>query len=134
MNSSNCQCCYVSTLGTNIHKQELFVLGIRTPTGITLPGNYTIIPASKKWVFHSILRMAYLSLYGEHICTMNQLVLTDEEDVEYCAFNTMIATHDALCLSKVMLCTFDADWQPFKWDVYITCWLQRNLPKGKLLN
>ena len=67
----------------------------------------------KKWVFHSIFRLAFLSLYGEHLCSMNRLVLTDEEDVSYHAFETMIATHDAFCSSKVMLCTFHAVWQPF---------------------
>ncbi len=100
--------CYVWTLGTNIHKQELFMMAIRTPTGKKVPGNYTIIPSSKKWVFHSIFRLAFLSLYGEHVCSMNQLVLTDEENAEYCAFEIMIATHDAFCSSKVMLCTFHA--------------------------
>ncbi len=88
-------------------------MAIRTPTGKTFPGNYTIIPSSKKWVFHSMFRLAFLSLYGEHVCSMNRLVLTDEEDAEYHAFETMIATHDAFCSSKVMLCTFHAVWQPF---------------------
>ncbi len=76
------QCCYVSTLGSNIHKQELFVMAIRTPTGKTFPGNYTIIPSSKKWLFHSIFCLAFLSLYGEQGCSMNRLVLTNEEDAE----------------------------------------------------
>jgi hypothetical protein len=81
-------------------------MAIRTPTGKTFPGNYTIIPSSKKWVFHSIFRLAFLSLYGEHVCSLNRLVLTDEEDADYRAFETMIATHDACCSSKVMLCFF----------------------------
>jgi hypothetical protein len=59
-----------------------------------------------------------VSLYGEHVCSINRLVLTDEDDEEYRAFETMIATHDAFCSSKVMLCTFHAVWQPFKRDVY----------------
>ncbi len=64
-------CSYVSSLGTIIHKQELFVMAIRTPIGKIFPGNYTIIPSSKKWVFHSIFRLAFLSLYGEHVCSIN---------------------------------------------------------------
>jgi hypothetical protein len=92
-------------------------MAIRTPTGKTFPGSYTIIPSSKKWVFYSIFCLAFLSLYGERICSMNQLVLTDEKDAEYCAFKTMIATHDVFCSSKIMLCTFNAIWQPFKWDI-----------------
>jgi hypothetical protein len=75
-------------------------MAIRTPAGKTFPGNYTIIPSSKMWIFHSIFRLAFLNLYGEHICSMNRLVLTDKEDAEYRAFETMIATHDAFCSSK----------------------------------
>jgi hypothetical protein len=120
------QCCYGLTLGTNIHKQELFVMAIRTPIDKTFPGYYKIIPSSKKWEFHSIFHLAFLSLYGEHVCSMNWLDLTDEEDAEYHAFKTMIATHDAFCVSKVMLCTLHAVWQQFKWDTITCC-----LPKEK---
>ncbi len=63
---------------------------------------------------------------------MNQLVLTDEEDAEYCAFETMIATHDEFCSSKVMLCTFHAVWQPFKQDIY-NFLLSKISPKGKVI-
>ncbi len=108
---------------------QLFVMAIRTPTGKTFPGNYTIIPSSKKWVFHSIFRLAFFSLYGEHVCSMNRLVLTDEEDAEYCAFESVIATHDAFSSSKVMLCTFHAVDNPLN-GMYIICCHQRNLPKG----
>jgi hypothetical protein len=103
-----------------------------TNTGETFPGNYTIIPSSKKWVFHSIFRLAFLSLYGEHVCSMNRLVLTDEEDAEYRAFETMIEIHDAFCSSKVMLCTFHAIWQPFKWDLY-NLLPSKKSPKGKVI-
>jgi hypothetical protein len=105
---------------------------IRTPTGKTFPGNHTIIPSSKKWVFHYIFRLTFLSLYGEQVCSMNRLVLTDEEDAEYRAFETMIATHDAFCSSKVMLCTFHAVWQPSKWDIY-NFLPSKKCPKGKVI-
>jgi hypothetical protein len=101
-------------------------------TGKTFPGNYTIIPSSKKWALHSIFCLAFLSLYGEHVCSMNRLVLTDEEDAEYCAFETMIATHDAFCSSKVMLCSFHAIWQPIEWDEY-NLLLSKKSPKGKVI-
>ena len=107
-------------------------MAIRTPTGKTFSGNYTIIPSSKKWVFHSIFCLAFMSLYGEHVCSMNQLVLTDEEDAEYCAFESVIATHDAFSSSKVMLCTFHAVWQPFKRDIY-NLLPSKKSPKGKLI-
>ena len=83
-------------------------MAIRTPTGRTFPGNFTIIPSAKKWVFHAIYRLAFLSLYGEHICSLNRLVLTDEEDAEYRSFENLIVTHEMFRLSNVMLCTFHA--------------------------
>ncbi len=95
-------------------------MAIRTPTGKTFPGNYTIIPFSKKWVLHS------------NVCSMNQLELTDEEDAEYRAFESVIATHDAFSSSKVMLCTFHAVWFPFKWDMY-NLLPSKKSPKGKLI-
>ena len=93
-------------------------MAIRTPTGKTFPGNFTIIPSSKKWVFHAIYRLAFVSLYGEHICSLNRLVLTDEEDAEYRSFESLIKTHEIFHSSYVMLCTFHAIWQPFKRDIY----------------
>ncbi len=107
-------------------------MAIRTQTGKTFPGNCTIIPSSKKWVFHSIFRLALMSLCGEHVCSMNQLVLTDEVDAEYQAFESVIATHDAFSLSKVMLCTFHAVWQLFKRDIYYLLPSKKS-PKGKLI-
>ena len=107
-------------------------MAIRTPTGKTFPGNYTIIPSSKKWVFHSIFCLEYMSLYGEHVCSMNRLVLTDEEDAEYRAFESVIATHDAFSSLKVMLCIFHAIWQPFKRDIY-NLLPSKKSPKGKLI-
>ncbi len=107
-------------------------MAIGTPTGKKFPGNYTIIPSSKKWVFHSIFCLAFMSLYGEHVCSMNRLVLTDEEDAEYCAFDSVIATQDAFSSSKVMLCSFHAIWQPFKQDIY-NLLPSKKSPKGKLI-
>ena len=102
-------------------------MAIRTPTGKTFPGNYTIIPSFKKWV---LFCLAFMSLYGEHVCSMNRLVLTDEEDAEYREFESVIATHDAFSSSKVMLCTFHA--QPFKWDIN-NLLPSKKSPKGKLI-
>jgi hypothetical protein len=94
-------------------------MAVRTPSGRTFPGNFTIIPSTKKWVFHAIFCLAFTSLYGEQVCSMNHLVLTDEEDTEYCSFETMIATHDSFKSSTVMLCIFHAIWQPFKKEIYM---------------
>ncbi len=63
------------------------------------------------------------------VCSLNRLVLTDEEDAKYRSFKTMIATQDSFKKSKVMLCIFHAIWQPFKHDVYSL--LPRKSAQGK---
>ena len=93
-------------------------MAVRSPRDTTFPGNFTIIPSAKKWVFHAIYRLAFLSLYGEHICLLNWLVITDEEDAEYCSFETLIFIHEMFWSSTVMLCKFHAIWQPFKRDIF----------------
>jgi hypothetical protein len=85
---------YLNDKGTKLYKQELFVIAIRTPTGRTFPGYFTIIPLAKKWVFHAIFRHAFLSLYDECICSLNRSVVTDEEDAEYRSFECLIETHN----------------------------------------
>ncbi len=40
--------------GINNQKKELFVMAVCSPTGKTFPGNFTIIPSAKQWVFHAI--------------------------------------------------------------------------------
>jgi hypothetical protein len=91
---------------------------VQTPCGKTFPGNFTIIPSSKKWVFNAIFRLAFLQLYGTGICSMNRFVLTDKEDAEYGSFEALIALNDIFKSSKVMLCIYHAIWQPFKRDIY----------------
>ena len=110
---------YACLAGTNNQKKELFVMAVHSPTSKTFPGNFTVIPSAKKWVFHAILRLAFLSLYGEHICLLNWLVIMYEEDAEYHSFETLILTHEMFRSSTVMLCTFHALWQPFKRDKYL---------------
>ncbi len=107
--------------GTNGHRKELFVMAVRTPSGKTFPGNLSIIPSAKKWVFCAIFRLAFLELYGAEVCSMNRLVLTDEEDAEYRSFESLIATNVKFKILKVMLCIFHAIWQPFKCDIYPLC-------------
>jgi hypothetical protein len=43
----------------------------------------------------------------------------------------MMATHDEFFSSKVMLCTFHAIWQPFKWDINKLLPSKKS-PKGKV--
>jgi hypothetical protein len=107
--------------GTNRHRKELFVMAVRTPSGKTFPRNFSIIPSAKKWVLHAIFHLAFLELYGDEVCSMNRLVLTDEEDAEYRSFESLIATNVIFKKSKVMLCIFRAIWQPFKCNIYPLC-------------
>ncbi len=107
-------------------------MAIQTPTGRTFPGNCTIIPSLKKWVFHAIYCLAFLSLYGECICSLNWLVLNDKEDVEYRSFENLIVMHSMFGSSTVMLCTFHAIWQPFKRDIYHLL-PSKNTKNGKLV-
>jgi hypothetical protein len=93
-------------------------MAVCSPTGKTSAGIFTIIPLAKMGVFHAIYCLAFLSLYGEHICLLNQLVVRDEEDAEYCSFETLILTYKMFRSSTVMLCTFHAIWEPFKRDIY----------------
>jgi hypothetical protein len=69
-------------------------MAMRTHTRRRYPGNFTIIFSSKKWVFHAIFQHAFLSLYGEFLCSLNRLVLTDEEDAEYRSFECLIETQN----------------------------------------
>jgi hypothetical protein len=124
---------YACRTGTNNQKKELFVMAVCSPSGKTFPGNVTIIPSAKKWVFHAIYCLAILSLYGKHICLLNQLVITDEEDAEYRSFETLILTHEVFRSSTVMLCTFHAIWQPFKRDIY-NLLPSKKSQNGKLMN
>ena len=71
---------HVYSPSVNWHKKELFVTAVRTPCRKTFPGNFAIIPSSKKWVFQAIVHLVFLELYGDKVCSMNRLVLTDEED------------------------------------------------------
>jgi hypothetical protein len=79
---------------------------------------YELIYFRESYIHVAIYHLAFLSLYGEHICLLNRLVITDEEDAEYCSFETLILTHEMFQSSTVMLCTFHATWQPFKRDIY----------------
>ena len=104
--------------GTNRQKCELFVAAVRSASGDTLPVNLTIIPFAQKWVFNAIYQLAFPSLYSSIVCSMNRLVLTDEDEAQYAAFESAIATMPEFSKSNVMLCTFHGSWQSFKKDLY----------------
>jgi len=104
--------------GTNRLKRELFVAAVRSASGDTLLVNLTIIPSAQKWVFNAIYKLAFPSLYSSNVCSMNHLVLTDEDEAEYALFQSAIATMPEFSKSNVMSCTFHSIWQSFKKDLY----------------
>ncbi len=86
--------------------------------GDTLPVNPTVIPSGQKWVFDTIYKTAFPHRYTSEVCSMNRLVLTDEDKSEYEPFESAIETTNDFQKSKVMLCTFHAIWMAFKTDLY----------------
>jgi hypothetical protein len=104
--------------GTNRQQRELFIAAVRSASGDTLAVNLTIIPSAQKWVFNAIYKLAFPSLYTSNVCSMNRLVLTDEDEAEYAPFQSAILTMPEFSKSHVMLCTFHGIWQSFKKDLY----------------
>ncbi len=118
-----------------------FIIRYKYSQGLSWPSEYRLVKLFQEITLSSHLPRSGFSIlyfvwhswaYGEHVCSMNRLVLTDEEDAEYHAFESVIATHDACSSSKVMLCTFHAVWQPFKRDVY-NLLPSKKSSKGKLI-
>jgi hypothetical protein len=62
LNSFICFNPVFSYAGTDNQKKELFVMVVRTPTGKTFPGNFTIIPSAKKWFFSCYLLLSFFVL------------------------------------------------------------------------
>ena len=104
--------------GTNREKKDLFIVAVRSSGGDTLPVNLTVIPSGQKWVFDTIYKTAFPHLYTSEVCSMNRLVLTDEDKSEYEPFESAIDTTNYFKKSKVMLCTLHAIWMAFKTDLY----------------
>ena len=119
-----------TTSGTNREKKDLFVVAVRSASGDTLPVNLTVIPSAQKWVFETIYKSVFPQLYTPDVCSMNRLVLTDEEKAEYEPFQLAIETTDYFNQSTVMLCTFHAIWMSFKVDLYPVL---DNIPHGGAL-
>ena len=116
------------TRGANHQNRDIFMMAIRWPTGETFPGNLTVIPSGKRWIFHCIYQHAFLALYGRETCSRNRLSLCDEDDSEYGPFENCIEMVKEFKDSRLMLCLFHAIWQVFKKEIF------RLLPKkGKQL-
>jgi hypothetical protein len=106
------------TAGVNRQKQDMLVLAIRTPSGVTFPANVTFIPSGRRWVFECVYRYAFVALFGKVTISRNWLALFDEDNAEYGPFQHCIQTVPEYAKSRVMLCAFHAVWMPFKKNIY----------------
>jgi len=106
------------TAGVNKQKKDWFIMAIRTPAGKTFPGNLTVIPSGRRWVFSTIYQFAFVQLYGELTCSRNRLVLSDEDNCQYGPFEDAIATNDVFKNSALMICIFHGIWMSFKEKVF----------------
>jgi hypothetical protein len=104
--------------GTNRQKKEMFVMAVYSASGDTLPGYLTIIPSAQKWVFYAIYQYAFLHLYSSEVCSLNRLVLTDEDTSQFKPSERLISTTHVFNQSKVMICTFHGIWMAFKKAIY----------------
>ena len=80
------------TTGTNRQNRDLFIMATRTTISKTFPGNLTVIPSGKRWIFFIIFHIAYLALFGAVTCSRNRLSLFDEDDCETGPFQNALAT------------------------------------------
>lgn len=106
------------THGVNRQKKDWFIMAVRTPAGKTFPGNLTVIPSGRRWVFSSIYQLAFVYLYGELTCSRNRLALCDADYCEYGPFEDAITTNDIFRRSALMICSFHGIWMPFKEEVF----------------
>ena len=74
--------CVDCTGGPNNNQMDLFMMAVRAPTGATFPGNLTVIPSGKRWIFMCIYHLAFVQLYGEITCSRNCLALCNKFDSE----------------------------------------------------
>ena len=106
------------TSGTNKQKKDWFLMAVRTPQGKTFPGNLTVIPSGKRWVFSTIYQRAFILLYGEATCSHNCLLLCDEDHCEYGPFEDAIVTNKCFQKLSLFICNFHGIWMPFKEKVF----------------
>ena len=120
------------TGGTNRQKRDLFKMAIRTPIKKTFPGNLTVIPSGRTWVFLCLFKIAFVPLYGTVTCSRNRLSLFDEDECSYKPMDTLSKTTPEFGGSRVSLCIFHGLWQPFKEKVFPK--LPRKSKGSKLLS
>ena len=91
---------------------------VHNPTSRTFPGNLTIIPLSKYWVFLCIYKLTFIGLYGQITCSCICLYLMDKDKSEMEPMENLIATDKVFSKTKNRLCIFHGVWQPFKEHIF----------------
>ena len=119
---------------TNRQKRDMFLMAVKDSAGKVFPGNMTVVPSGKAWVFHTIYQHAFRFLYGDVTISRNRLALTDEDQSEYGSFENCIKSMEIYKDSLLMLCTFHAIWKPFKERIYPLLPYENGKlsPKGRL--
>ncbi len=95
--------------GTNRQKKELSVMAVCSASGVTLPGNLTIIPSAQKWVFHAIYQYEFPHLHSSESCSQNRLVFTDED--------TFHNTHHLKVLFPIKMFSVNQKWWILPWNL-----------------
>jgi hypothetical protein len=105
------------TAGTNRQKRGMFLAVVKDSSGKTYPGNITIVPSEKSWVFGCIFEHAFCQLYGKATLLMTQLCLTDDDRSEHGPLDNLISSGSIFVNSIHMLCIFHALYKPFQEDI-----------------
>ena len=123
-----CDC----TSETNRQNRDFFLMAVRNPTGLTFPGNVTVIPSGQRWVFACLSKIAFRFIYGKETCERNRISIHDEDWSQYNAFEDAIKSVPYFKRSKLTLCVFHGVWQPFAETVLPH--LPRKSKKSKILS
>ena len=99
---------------TNRQKKDLFLAAVKDSEGKVFPGNITMMPSGRAWVFMAIFQLAFLHLCAKETLKMICLGLTDEDPAEFGSFENCIETMEECECAKLMLCVFHAVCKPFK--------------------
>jgi hypothetical protein len=104
--------CWYFLPATNRQGEKLFVMGERSASGDTLPGNLTIIPSWQKWVFHSIYKYVF------PICILYNLC--KKSTCPHWQGSSEYSREDHFSQSTVMPCTFHGIWMAFNQSIVKT--------------
>ena len=106
------------THGTNRQKRELFLMVVKDASGEAFPGNATVVPCGKRWVFQKIYQSFFIHLYGVDTISRNRLALTDDDLSAHGPFDNCIKTMQCYRRSTHMLCVFHALVMAFYEQIY----------------